>query len=143
MPLSHEADIPISTVFAGLDEDGEALRESMAREEIVSPLLLVGRAGAELQGSATPGLNDFVSRSPRYGLPPGRILVDHDSPVEEIRELLIQQVGVALSRGEEVLELQAVAAAIHPYWASVAGQRSKTSSSGSRWQPVAGSQRHA
>lgn len=119
-PLRSANEVSVAAVFVGLDGDGDALHESIRREQIAAPILLVGETGAELHGSGVDGLIDFVNRSARYGMPPGRVVVDHESPAIEVRELLVQQVGVAFSRGDGVLELAQVAAAIHPYWASVA-----------------------
>jgi hypothetical protein len=119
-PLRDWSNVPLVSVFVGLDAQADALVESMAREQISAPVLLLGQTGAELRGSSTPGLIDFVNRSERYGMPPGRVLIDQDSSIDEIREIVIQQVGVALSRGDQVVELAQVAGAAHPYWASVA-----------------------
>lgn len=118
--LRGRSDVAVLPVFVGLADDGEALVESMAREGIEAPLLLVGAQGATLERSTHGGLSDFASRGDDYGLPPGRIVVDADSPSVEIRELLVQQVGAALSRGDAVLGMAEAAATIHPYWASVA-----------------------
>lgn len=117
--LEASPDIEVIAMFAGRDEDGDALAESMRRENIAAPLLLVGRGGASLRGSSHAALNDFEARDAAYALPPGRVLVDHESSVEEVRELLLQEVGVAMSQGRDVLDLQDAASAIHPYWSHV------------------------
>jgi hypothetical protein len=118
--LWNSEEISIIPIFAGTDEAGEALAESMKGEGIESPLLLVGSGGATLRGSTHPALTDFDIREVGLGGPPGRILVDHESPVAEIRELLVQEIAAAMARDEEALDLRDAGREIHPYWAQVA-----------------------
>lgn len=117
--LRDSESVAVQAVFVGLRENGDALAESLQREQIEAPLLLVGNDGATLAGSQQDGLDDFDNRSVEWGHPPGRVVVDHESPVEELVELLVQQVHVAFSRRAEVLDLGQVASQIHPYWEQV------------------------
>lgn len=114
--LQASSDVAVAAVFAGRDDEGEVLAESLEREHVSAPLLLVGEGGATLRGSTTPGLDDFAVRDVKWGHPPGRILVDHESPVDEVRQLLIPAVIAAMAQGEEAIDLQDAAGEIHPYW---------------------------
>jgi hypothetical protein len=119
-PLRDHDPVTVQAVFVGHEQWGDALAESMARESIEAPLLLVGPTGARLTGAlAVSGLDDFDSRDPRHGHPPSLILVDHESPVEEIRELLFQQIMVAMAQGAEAVDLRQAASAIHSFWHQV------------------------
>jgi hypothetical protein len=117
--LRQSEAVAVQSVFVGRRQYGEVLAESLEREQIVAPLLLVGSDGATLTGSQRDGLGDFDNRSDQWGHPPGRVLVDHESPVEELMELLVQQVHVAFSRRIEVVDIGQVAAQIHPCWEQV------------------------
>jgi hypothetical protein len=117
--LRHGQGVSVQAVFVGRQEHGADLAESMGREQIVAPLLLVGGDGATLTGSDRDGLGDFDNRDASWGHPPGLVLVDHESPIEEFMELLVQQIHVAFSRRTEVLDIGQVAAQVHPYWEQV------------------------
>jgi len=117
--LSDSGEVAVQAVFVGRSEHAEALTESLSREQISCPLLTVGANGALLSGSETAGLEDFDALDRRWGRPPALLIVDHDSPVGEIEELLAQEILVAAAHRTSVLELAQVAARIHPYWSQV------------------------
>lgn len=117
--LRHSQEVAVQAVFVGRRECGDELAESLVREQIVAPLLLVGGDGATLTGSERDGLDDFAHRNETSGHPPGFVLVDHESPIEELMELLVQQIHVAFSQRTEVLDIGQVAAKLHPYWEQV------------------------
>jgi hypothetical protein len=114
--LRDQPEVEVRAIFAGRDEHRDALAESLAREGIEVPLLTVGADGATLSGVAFDGLSDFNLRDDAYGLPPGLVLVDHESPPEEIRELLAQTVQAAMAQNAGVVDLRQAAHEIHPYF---------------------------
>lgn len=118
-PAVFRQPVPVVALFAGLEEDRNALAESLMREELVAPLLTIGAEGAGLTGSTSPGLHDFDERDPRHGFPPMRLRVDQESPREELTELLVQQIGAALARGDQVLDLTLAAGAMLPDWGTI------------------------
>lgn len=117
--LSDSGEVAVQAVFVGRSGHAEALTESLSREQISCPLLIVGADGATLSGSGIAGLEDFDARDRKWGQPPALLRVDHESAVDEIKELLAQEILVAAAKRTDVLELAQVAARVHPYWAQV------------------------
>lgn len=113
---------PVTTIFAGLEEHREALAESLAREQIEAPLLTIGSGAASLTGSVTGRLEDFDVHHEGWGLPPMRFRVDMDSPLDELKELLIPQIVAAQARGEQFLDLNSVGARLLPDWPALGTQ---------------------
>lgn len=113
---------PVTAIFAGLEAERSSLEESLVREQIEAPLLTVGSGRARLEGSRVEGLRDFDVHDERWGLPPMRFRVDMDSPLDEIKEMLVPQIGAAESRGEQFLDLNHVASRLIPDWPAVGTQ---------------------
>jgi hypothetical protein len=118
-PAGLPRETPVTAIFAGLDDERTSLAESLVREQIEAPLLTVRSGGARLEGSSVQGLEDFDLHDERWGLPPMRFNVDMESPLEEIKELLVPQIGAAQSRGEDLLDLSSVADRLLPDWAAL------------------------
>ena len=65
-----------------------------------------------MPGRAEPFLRDETTR--RW--PPGRIRVDHQSPLQEVAGLLAQQIGAAQAQRKTVLDLAETASRIYRAW---------------------------
>jgi hypothetical protein len=78
---------------------------------------------ALLDGPVPAGLERFAREDPCLGLPPVRIRLDRDSPLEEFMAVLLQRIVAAAVRGETHLELDAVARGIfQAHWVHISVQ---------------------
>ena len=123
--LDGRDDPPVATVLVGRDEMRDDLQASMTQHQLTLPLLTIGAGSASLTGSDLAGLENFAFENLACGLPPARFPIDAESPVEEVREYVLQQLVAAQSRGDQAIEVAAIAASILPDWAlvGVEGQR--------------------
>jgi hypothetical protein len=110
-------DVPVRAMFVGLEDERAALEHGLRELEIEAPLLTVGSRRVRLSGaSGVPGLDDFDQRH-GGGLPPARFPVDHQSPEDEIQELLVPQLTAAQARGLEFIGIESLCEALLPEWA--------------------------
>lgn len=116
MPAVFAGEAPVATMYVVLDEAREAIEATLQVWEIEAPVLSIGRGFVRLDGAIPDGLEAFVENDPRRRWPPARIRVDHQSPINEILELLAQRIASAQARHQDVLDLQDVAARIYPAW---------------------------
>lgn len=117
--LAEREDPAVATILVGRDETRDDLEASMTQHQVVLPLLTVGEGSASLTRCDIPGLTDFAFSNLACGLPPARFPIDADSPIEEAREYVLQQLVTAQSRGDQVVEVEAIAAATLPDWGLV------------------------
>jgi hypothetical protein len=110
-------DVPVRAIFVGLEDERAALEHALRTLEIEAPLLTVGSRRVRLSGaSGVAGLDDFDHRH-KGGLPPARFAVDHQSPDDEIQELLVPQLTAAQARGLEFVGIESLCEALLPEWA--------------------------
>jgi hypothetical protein len=115
--LRSSAAISIHVLFAGREEHRPDLEAALRHLDLNASLLTVGPDRARLSGaSGVAGLDDFDTRH-TAGLPPARLPVDHQSPDEELRELLIPLVVAAQARQDDIVSVKSLAARIVPEWA--------------------------
>ncbi|HZO96450.1 MAG TPA: hypothetical protein VFB42_03675 [Gaiellaceae bacterium] len=115
--LRDEPDVAVRAMFVGLEDERAALEHALRALEIEAPLLTIGSSRVRLSGSSgVTGLDDFDQRHDG-GLPPARFPVDHQSPDDEIQELLVPQLTAAQARGLEFLGIESLCEALLPEWA--------------------------
>jgi hypothetical protein len=114
--LRKATDVTVLPMFVGTEENRPELERGLRHLDIDAPLLTVGPSRIRLSGaSGITGLDDFDHRHGN-GLPPARLPVDHQSPSEEIQELLLPELIAAQARGEDIVPIEAVCAAVVPEW---------------------------
>ena len=129
MPKSSGAQqsaIVVYPLYVCLQEHREQIVRSLTALELEAPLLSVGPGSAMLDGPVPAGLERFSSSDPRLGLPPARIRLDRESPLEEFMSVLLQRVVAAAVQGESHVEFDEVAREIfQAHWVhlSVQGRR--------------------
>lgn len=104
--------VAVSPLYVCLQEHREDIGRSLAALEIDAPLLSVGSGTALLDGPVPAGLERFHRSDPRLALPPVRIRLDRDSPLEEFMAVLLQRVVAAAVRDETHVELEDVARSV-------------------------------
>lgn len=114
--LRSRPDTPVATLFVGAEEHRAALEADLRRLNVSAPLLTIGANRVRLSdASGLSGLDDFDLRHDG-GLPPARVPVDHQSPDEELQEVVLPQIIAAQARGEDILGIEVVCEAILPEW---------------------------
>jgi hypothetical protein len=114
--LRGRADIRVDAVFVGNEIHRNDLEDSMARHDVQAPLLTVGSDRVRLTGiEPASGLKAF-ELAHKAGLPPARFPIDQQSPIEEIRELVLPILVAAQARQEETLDVEAVCREVLPEW---------------------------
>jgi hypothetical protein len=99
-----------------MEEHRERLAKGLSEVGIDAPFLTVSPTRVRLTGAANvPGLDEFDIDHER-GLPPARFPVDHQSPDEDIRELVVQQLIRAQAQNLEFVGIEAICSAILPEW---------------------------
>jgi hypothetical protein len=124
--LMGRPDVLVRPLYVCLEEHREDIVRSLAALEVETSILSVGAGRAQLDGPVPPGLTPFESVDARLGLPPVRIRVDAESPIEEFMAILVQCVVAADVRGEQHVDLVDVArGAFQGHWVhlSVQAQR--------------------
>jgi hypothetical protein len=113
---------PLYVVMNDVRSDVEAALQGW---EIEAPVLSIDHGFARLDGPCPEGLAPFVRDGSSRGWPPARVRVDHQSPLEEVAELLAQQIVAAQAKREPVLDLEQAASGIYPAWPqlSMSGRR--------------------
>jgi len=109
-------DVTVRTLFVGLEEHRPRLEAALRRLEIDAPLLTLDAEQVYLSGAVgIDGLEDFVQEH-EAGLPPARIPVDHQSPPQDVLEILIPAVVAAQARSEDIVLVESLAERILPEW---------------------------
>jgi len=114
--LSPAADVcPLFVVTNDARADVEAALQDF---EIEAPVLSIDRGFVRLDGPCPAGLEPFLRRteSGPKRWPPARVRVDHQSPLEELAELLAQQIAAAQANRQPVLDLAEAASRIYRRW---------------------------
>ncbi len=117
--------VEVRPLFVALEEHRGDVTRQLASLGIHAPLLTVSGERAQLTDTGrAPGLEEFDVRH-GAGVPPARIPVDHQSPVEELRELLAPQLVAAQARRQEFVTVSSLCEQILPEWPilSAGGQR--------------------
>jgi hypothetical protein len=116
----------VTACFAGNEDHRCDLEASMAQHEIQAPLLTVGDGCARLTGVDSLGsLHSFDVRH-NSGLPPARFPIDHNSELEEIRELVVPVLIAAQARQEEFVDVESVCRDLLPEWPVVGNQAQRS-----------------
>lgn len=121
-------DVPVCPLFVVMHDARTDVEDALGRLEIAAPVLSIGRGLAHLNGPCPEGLEPFFAESasgrPRRW-PPARVRVDHQSPLNEVVELLAQQIVAAQARHQPVLTLEDAGAGIYREWPalSLSGRR--------------------
>jgi hypothetical protein len=114
--LSHTDPVLVRALFVGREEHRAELEAGLRHLEIEAPLLTIGSARVRLSGSSgIPGLDD-CDEAHSGGLPPARIPVDHQSPGQDLLEVLIPQVVAAQARNEDIVTVESLAASLLAEW---------------------------
>ena len=132
--LRHRSSVPAPLVgrevsvyplYAALEEHRDDVAGSLQAIGVTAPVLEIGNGVARLAGELPPGLASFDRVDPRMGLPPARIRLDRQSPVEEFMEVLVQRVVAAQARRERFVSLEDICASVFDgLWAALgAGAR--------------------
>lgn len=116
LPSVFRGQVAVNTMYVVLDDYRAEIEVCLQTWGIDAPVLSIGSGFVRLDGDMPDGLASFVERDPSKRWPPARIRVDHQSPINEIMELLAQRIASAQARRQQVLDLQEVAKAIYPAW---------------------------
>lgn len=119
--------VEVSPLYVCLEEHRQDIVRSLHALQLEAPVLSVAPGSVVLDGPVPAGLRPFSKQDPSLGLPPARIRLDAESPLEEFMSVLLQRVVAAAVQGHRHLELDAVAGAIFQgHWVhmSVQGRRS-------------------
>jgi hypothetical protein len=116
--------VVVCPLYVCLQEHREEIVRSLAALELEAPVLSVGPGSAMLDGPVPAGLERFSRSDPRLGLPPARIRLDRESPLEEFMSVLLQRVVAAAVQGEIHVEFDEVARGIfQAHWVHLSVQR--------------------
>ena len=91
--------VAVSPLYVCLDERRNDVVESLAVLGLEAPVLSVGPGYAMLDGPVPAGLERFSRTDVLLGLPPPRIRLDRESPLEEFMSVLLQRVVAAAVQG--------------------------------------------
>lgn len=118
--------VAVSPLYVCFQEHRDEIVQSLAALELEAPVLSVGPGFVMLDGPVPAGLERFSHQDSRPDLPPIRVRLDRDSPLEEFMAVLLQRVVAAAVQGRSHLELDEVARGIFQgHWVhiSVQGRR--------------------
>jgi hypothetical protein len=116
LPVGLAQDAAVMPLFVVMNEVRADVEAALQGWGIEAPVLSIERGFARLDGPCPDGLEPFLrDESPRRW-PPARVRVDHQSPLEEVAELLVQQIGAAQARREPVLDLGEAGSRIYRAW---------------------------
>lgn len=116
MPGVFAGHVEVATMYVVLDEARADIEAALQGWGIDAPVLSIGRGFARLDGHTPSGLEPFVENDPRKRWPPARVRIDHQSPINEIMEVLAQRIASAQARRNDIVDLADVAARIYPAW---------------------------
>ena len=105
--------VHVAPLYVCLDEHRNDIRRSLEMLDVEAPVLTVGSGRARLEGLVPAGLERFQRDDPRLALPPARIRLDHQSPLEELMAVLVQRVVAAAVGNRQHLEFEDVARALY------------------------------
>lgn len=115
--------VAVSPLYVCLQEHRQDIAGSLAALDLEAPVLSVGSGSALLDGPVPAGLEHFSRSDPRLGLPPMRIRLDRNSPLEEFMAVLLQRIVAVAVQGHSHLELSEVARGIFQgYWVHISVQ---------------------
>lgn len=115
--------VGVSPLYVCLQEHREDIVAALAVLEIDAPVLSVRSGAALLDGPVPAGLQRFDRTNARLSLPPVRIRLDRDSPIEEFMAVLLQGIVAAAVRGETHVELADVARSVfNAHWVHMSVQ---------------------
>lgn len=121
--LVGRTSVAVSPLYVCLQEHREDIVGSLAALELDAPVLSVSSGAVFLDGPVPAGLERFARDDARLGLPPVRIRLDRESPLEEFMAVLIQRIVAAAVRCETHLELDEVARGIfQAHWVHLSVQ---------------------
>ena len=125
LPVDVARDARVEPLFVVMDDVRSDVEAALQGWGIAAPVLSIDRGFVRLGGPCPEGLEPFVRDEAPRRWPPGRIRVDHQSPLEEVAELLAQQIGAAQAKREPVLDLADAASRIYRAWPqlSLSGRR--------------------
>jgi len=116
LPVDVAQDAPVTPLYVVMNDVRADVEAALQGWGIETPVLSIDRGFARLDGPCPDGLEQFVCDEPPRTWPPGRIRVDHQSPVEEVAELLVQQISAAQAQRQPVLDLGEAASRIYRAW---------------------------
>ena len=114
--LLHVSGVEVRPLWATLETSVARVRRELLDRKVAAPILGVGPGRAFLEGPLPSGVVAFDHFEKRRGLPPARVLLDSDSEVGEYVPLVLQEIVAALSRREDVIELESVARRVVLDW---------------------------
>lgn len=115
--------VSVSPLYVCLTSHRDDIVQSLANLGLQAAVLSVGPGSATLDGPVPAGLERFNRRDGRLGLPPVRIRLDRESPVEEFMAVLLQRIVAAAVHGNTHLELDEVAREIfRGHWVEMSVQ---------------------
>lgn len=103
--------------IAGMSLHREALERQLQTVEGAAALLTVGTSEVDLAIGEVPPLLEAFRTSHELGLPPARLPIDHQSPLEDIREIALPRVIAAQARRDDAVSVADLCARIVPSWA--------------------------
>jgi hypothetical protein len=112
--LRDRSDTRVAVVFVGNEIHRGDLEASQVQHEIQAPLLTVGPHSARLTGVETSSGLEAFDLVHQAGLPPARFPIDHQSPAEEICEVIAPILVAAQARREEIVDVEAVCREVLP-----------------------------
>jgi hypothetical protein len=116
LPVDVRLDVPVAPLFVVMNAVRSDVEAALQAWGIEAPVLSIDRGFARLDGPCPEGLEPFMRDEAPRRWPPGRIRVDHQSPLEELAELLAQQIGAAQAKRQPVLDLAEAASRIYGAW---------------------------
>ena len=123
--LRRASPLAVCALFMGREEHRADLEAALRALNIAAPLLTVGSERVRLSAtSGIKGLDDFDTQH-QGGLPPARLPVDHQSPDQDLLELLVPQIVAAQARNDDIVPVESLSERILPEWPVLAhGARS-------------------
>jgi hypothetical protein len=108
--------VPVLALFVGRHAHRSELEAGLGRLNVEAPLLTLDAERVVLSGAgAVVGLDDCDERH-GGGLPPARIPVDHQSPRQDLLEMLIPRVVAAQARDEDIVSVESLAEGLLAEW---------------------------
>lgn len=118
LPVAVSTEATVSPLFVVMNDVRVDVEVALQGFGIEAPVLSIDRGFARLDGPCPGGLEPFLrqtSAGPKRW-PPARVRVDHQSPLEELVELLAQQIVAAQAKRQPELDLAEAASRIYRQW---------------------------